>query len=38
MSAIARAVSGNHWSQHTATPSVPKRVGHTLNPVSPGEK
>ena len=35
---MTRAVSGNHWSQQTATPSVPKRVGQTLKPVSPGEK
>ena len=36
--AITRAVSGYHWSQQMPTPSVPKRVFQTRNPVSPGEK
>ena len=33
-----RADSGNHWSQQIPTPIVPCFVGHTRNPVSPGEK
>jgi hypothetical protein len=34
----ARAVSGYHWSQHTAGPTVPKGVGKVLKPVLPGRK
>jgi hypothetical protein len=37
-SAMARAASGNHWSQQMATPTFPTLVFHTLNPVSPGLK
>ena len=36
--AMARAVSGYHWSQQMPTPSRPKRVSQTLKPVSPGRK
>ena len=38
MSAIARAHSGNHWSQQIPTPSVAYRVGIGLKPRSPGAK
>ena len=37
-SAIARAHSGNHWSQQMPTPMRPNAVSHTLKPVSPGVK
>lgn len=36
--AIARAASGNHWSQQMATPIFPNCVSKTLKPVSPGLK
>jgi hypothetical protein len=38
MSAMARAVSGNHWSQQIATPMRANFVSNTLKPVSPGLK
>ena len=38
MSAMARAVSGNHWSQQMPSPMRPCRVFQTLKPVSPGLK
>ena len=37
-SAMARAASGNHWSQQMATPMVANLVWNTLKPVSPGLK
>jgi hypothetical protein len=37
-SAIARAASGNHWSQQIATPMVPNFVVNVLKPVLPGLK
>ncbi len=36
--AMARAASGNHWSQQMPTPMVPWAVSHTRKPVSPGLK
>ncbi len=38
INAIARALSGNHWSQQIATPTRPWRVSQTRKPVSPGLK
>ena len=38
MSAMLRALSGNHWSQQIPYAGYPCLVCHTLNPVSPGVK
>ena len=35
---IARAHSGNHWSQQIATPMRPTRVSNAPKPVSPGRE
>ena len=37
-SAMARALSGNHWSQQMPTPMRANSVSQTRKPVSPGEK
>ena len=37
-SVIARAASGNHWSQQIATPIVANFVANARKPVLPGLK
>src|SRR6266508_4148198 len=37
-SAVSRAPSGYHWSQHTSVPIAPTRVSNARKPRSPGVK